>query len=280
MALLITGGRGFLGRHLAARAAERGLTVHLAEGDLREAETARRAVAGSRPEAIVHLATVARRPGDPWELLADELAMTGAVLRAAAEIVPAATVLVPGSAAHYGMGAGEPLREDAPQRPVSAYGALKCVVETACRDLPRPASLRLLLPRVFNLVGPGQPPYAPVAGWAQRVARGERTIPVGNLDVVRDFLDVRDAADALLALLERGAEGVVNVGAGHGVRLRDLFDLLGAEPEPDPALARPHDPPVVVADTSRLREATGWRPAVPLERSVADLLAEEAACAR
>jgi len=108
---------------------------------------------------------------------------------------------------------------------------------------------------------------------------------VGNLDVVRDFTDVRDVVRAYWALLDRGATGalarpatVYNVCSGRGVRLGDvlarLIELAGVNVEvrQDPARFRPADIPVLVGDPSRLRAATGWEPRIALESTLRDLL--------
>ncbi len=105
----------------------------------------------------------------------------------------------------------------------------------------------------------------------------EPVLRVGNLDSVRDFLDVRDVVDAYWRLLDRGAPtDVYTVASGRGVRLRSLVDeliaLAGVEPEVeiDPKRYRPADH--WVGDASRLRAVTGWEPMVPLRQTLDDLL--------
>lgn len=263
--LLVTGARGFLGRHLTAAATERGWEVVVPEGDLREAPV------GTGADAVVHLAST-RGGDDPWASLAGELAMAGNVLGAAG------TVLIPGSAAQYGMAGPEPVAEDFPTVPLSAYGAVKCVLEAACLAEPLRGPARVIWARSFNMLGPGQGVDAPVAAWARQIAGGARVVRTGDLDVVRDFLDVRDVADVYLDLVESDFAGVVNVGSGEGVRLRDVFDALSggaASAELDPSLTRATDPPAVVADVTRLRGVIGREPRRrPLAESVADVLAE------
>jgi GDP-4-dehydro-6-deoxy-D-mannose reductase len=106
------------------------------------------------------------------------------------------------------------------------------------------------------------------------------TLRTGNVDVVRDFLDVRDVADAFLDLVAGGFAGVVNVGSGVPVTLRAVIDELiaqagtAAELRPDAALMRRQDPPHVVAEVALLRRATGFTPRFALGDSLADVLAE------
>jgi GDP-4-dehydro-6-deoxy-D-mannose reductase len=283
--LLLTGAGGFVGRHLAERARARGLAVHAAEGDLGDAAHVDALVARLRPAAAVHLASVRTRAGgDAWAWLAGDVALTGALLGAFARHAPGAPVLIPGSAAQYGLGADRPLREDDALAPVSAYGAIKCVLERAATTAALRGELRVIWARSFNHVGPGQGPDAPVAAWASRLAAAERAgggvLKTGRLDVVRDFLDVRDVADAYLDLLATPAEGPVNVCSGVPVRLAELVEMLVGEAraevrvERDPALERAVDPPLVVGDPARLRALTGWTPAVDLRASVHAVLEE------
>lgn len=283
--VLVTGATGFVGAHVLARARARGLEAVAARGDLRDPEAARLSVAETRPAAVLHLASARGRAGDDvWSWLADDLLMAGNVLEAVRTFGPDAPVLVPGSAAQYGLVGPGALAETAPTVPVGAYGAAKSVLEAACTSTALRGGARVIWTRSFNHVGPGQGVEAPVPSWAKQIAEAETAgsgvLRTGQLEVVRDFLDVRDVADAYLELVASSAEGVINVCSGVGVRLRDVADamvgLSGASiaVEQDPALERPVDPPHVVGDPSRLRELTGWTPSIDLERSLQDVLDE------
>lgn len=289
--LLVTGAGGFVGRHVVACARRQGLNVELAACDLRATAAVDELVAGSAPAAVVHLAASPRLPGvDPWHTLTEDVAMAGALLAAVAVHVPESPVLVAGSAAQYGMGLADPLRESDALAPLSPYGASKCVLERACTDRALNRGVRVIWARAFNHVGPGQGPDAPVAQWARQVAAaeldGRGTLRTGTLDVVRDFLDVRDVADAYIALVRSPAEGAVNVCSGEPTPLSLLVELVVAratvaiELERDPALERRGDPPVVVGDAGRLRALTGWAPAVELADSIGELLDECRAAVR
>jgi len=280
--VLVTGASGFVGRHLVERAAVHGIEAVAAEGDLRRPEAARAAVGDTRPSAVVHLAGVL--PGMPagaCAALSEDATMAANVLAAVAEIAPEAPVLIPGSAAEYGLGPPVPLTESMPLAPVSAYGAAKLALERACLATE---GVRVIAARAFNHLGPGQGPGAPVAAWARQLADAERAgsgvLRTGDLDPVRDLLDVRDVADAYLALVGSDAEGPVNVCSGRPRALREvverLVELCSAEVsmELDPALVRSVDPPHVVGDPTRVRELTGWEPRLDLDRSLRDVLEE------
>jgi GDP-4-dehydro-6-deoxy-D-mannose reductase len=109
----------------------------------------------------------------------------------------------------------------------------------------------------------------------------EPVLHVGNLEARRDFLDVRDVARAYLLAIQRARPGTVyNVGSGTTHSVRDVLDQLLAhtstpiEVRYDPARGRPADLPLLLADATRFRVATGWRPTIPLATTTADILAE------
>jgi GDP-4-dehydro-6-deoxy-D-mannose reductase len=154
-------------------------------------------------------------------------------------------------------------------------------METAART-----GLKVIVVRPFQQTGPGQDERFVVPALAKRLrgARlaGARVIKVGNLEPVRDFLDVRDVCEALVTLLVQGKSGeVYNIATGQGIRLHDLFRRLAATigvdaiAEVDPALVRPSDIPYFVGDASKLRNLTGWEPKIPLEQTIADLAVDQ-----
>jgi GDP-4-dehydro-6-deoxy-D-mannose reductase len=122
-----------------------------------------------------------------------------------------------------------------------------------------------------------------VPAFAQRIRAARRLkapgVKTGNLEPVRDFLDVRDVVEAYLALLTRGKPGeVYNVAGGLGISLAEIFNMLAelegirAMPEVDAELTRPSDIPHLVGDATRLRKATGWEPRIALEQTLKDLV--------
>ena len=283
--VLVTGSTGFVGRHVLERARSRSFNAVAASGDLRDPEVARALVEETRPHAVLHLASArARRGADMWGALADDLLMAGNVLGAVGAARLESVVLFPGSAAQYGLSGSERLAETAPTVPVGGHGAAKSVLEAACLAPALRGPVRIIWTRSFNHVGPGQGLEAPVPNWARQVAEAEQlelgTLRTGNLDSVRDFLDVRDVADAYLELIASDAEGIVNVCSGHGVRLREIAESmaeLSAAPltiEQGSELERAVDPPHVVGDPTLLRELTGWSPSFGLEQSLRDVLDE------
>jgi GDP-4-dehydro-6-deoxy-D-mannose reductase len=173
------------------------------------------------------------------------------------------------------------LREDDPIGPSSPYAVSKLAQEMLARRSTLP---RVLVTRPFNHAGPRQAPSYVTSSFARQVAEIEsgRRAPVlrvGNLDAERDITDVRDTVRAYRLLVERGrARRPYNICCGRAYRVSDLLDLLLAQSrvpiavEIDPARLRPNDNPIILGDPSRIAEEAGWRPEIPMERTLADLL--------
>lgn len=243
-------------------------------------------------DAVIHLAGLAsvsdslHDPGLAWEVNAVGtvrlLEAIGSRLASSGGWDP--VVLLVSTGEVYGRGTGgHPRSEDAPVAPVSPYAASKAALELAGLEAWRRRGLRVVVARPFPHTGPGQSSRFVVPAFIARLqearASAAAAVPTGNLDPVRDFLDVRDVVDAYLALVERGEPGqVYNVASGRGIGLRELFariaELVGcrAVPEPDPSLARAADIPHLVGDAGRLRAATGWSPRFTLDETLRQMI--------
>jgi GDP-4-dehydro-6-deoxy-D-mannose reductase len=258
--------------------------------DLKSAESVR-AVVEERPEAVIHLAAIAsgaearKDPGLAWEVNAAgtaRLAEGLGALRQAGEADP--VLLLVSTAEVYGAIDAPRLRTEAdPVVPVSPYAASKAGAELAAQETGRRTGLRVMIARSFPHTGPGQTDRYVVAAFARRLRVAKQAmapvVKTGNLEPVRDFLDVRDVVEAYLALLQRGSSGqVYNVASGVGYDLRDVFTRLAgiigvrAVPEPDPQLIRSADVAHLVGDAARLRAATGWAPRISFDQTLQDLV--------
>jgi len=309
--VLVTGADGFVGRWMLRRLLADGHQVFgalrptgaspddgLTDGEreavrwlpleLTNGESVRMAV--DLPyDAVIHLAAVAsgpdaaRDPGFAWTVNAAGTARLTAVLGEARRLGRAdPLVLIASTGEVYGRGqGGRPRVETDPLLPCSPYAASKVGAETAALEVWRRNGLRVIVARAFAHTGPGQDPRFVVPAFARRLRQareiGAPAVKVGNLEPVREFLDVRDVVDAYVRLLERGEPGeVYNVAGGKGIGLRELFDRLSrlldvrVIPETDPTLVRPADIPDLVGDGAKLRRATGWAPAHALDDTLRD----------
>lgn len=188
-----------------------------------------------------------------------------------------------GSAAEYGLiRYGVPVTESTPARPAGMYGATK-LAGTRLVEVARMAGLDAVVLRVFNVVGAGAPDDGLPGRAAARVRQALESgtdVRLGPLDAVRDFVDARDVADAVLAAAAAPTlpHAVLNVGSGKGVQartlVRELLAISGYDAtvhEDAPGSVRSADLPWQQADITRALQDLGWRPRRDLPESVADL---------
>ena len=294
----MTGGDGFIGQHLVEHLLGRGhqvtatmlgevpsdgtlspparAAVEWTRLDVRDTDAVAAVVSAARPRRIFHLAgfssgaEASRRSHDALAVNgAGTLSLVEAVARVSADVQ---AVVVAGSADSYGRGRGGPMGERTPLRPLSVYGATKAAQDVLARGVGAALGVPVVVARLFPLLGPGQRPVFALPSFCRRalaIRRGTREprLSVGNLDVARDFTDVRDGVRALadIADLDGTRHMAYNVCSGVATKIRRLLDWVveRAEIEPeivrDPALVRRGEPEVVVGDPARLRAATGWR---------------------
>lgn len=309
MKVLVTGGGGFVGAHMVEFLREHqpraqiftllrpGQPARLGsfeevvpiEADLEKPEQVRQALELARPDRIVHLAaqsSVRRSWDDPEETWRTNVLGLLHLLEGIRAVSLSPRVLVVGSSDEYGRvdAEAQPVAEDAALRPSSPYAASKVAQGFLALQYAIGHQLGVVRTRTFPHTGPGRGAVFAESSFARQVAeieagRAGPLLRVGNLEVVRDYTDVRDVVRAYWALLDRGdAGGIYNVCSGRGVRLREMLDTLcelagvEVEIEVDPERLRPSDLPVLVGDPTRLRAATGWEPRYPLEQSLGELL--------
>ena len=252
------------------------------------------ALATCRAEAVIHLAAVAsgadarQDPGYAWNANAAGTArLVEAIGRSKAAGASDPLLVVVSTGEVYGAGPGRPLTETDPVHPRSPYAASKWGAEIAARECADRAGLRLVIARAFPHTGPGQHQKYVVPALAARLRTAKRVsapvIKTGNLDPIRDLLDVRDVARAYRLLLEHGSPGqVYNVASGVGTRLADVVDRLmdflayRVILESDPALRRENDLPYLVGDPTRIQRDLGWMPTIALDQTLKELLDAQA----
>ena len=286
MKLLLTGANGFVGRHAQAALPCTPLPKGL---DLRDRAALTAAVAAIQPDAVLHLAAQSFVPAsfeDPRETFDINLYGTLNLLEALHGARFKGRMLFVGSGDTYGQvpEAALPVREDQPLRPRNPYAVSKVAAEALCHQWSQTSAFEIIMVRPFNHIGPGQSSRFAIADFARQVMeirRGRRApiLQVGDLDVTRDFTDVRDVVRAYGTLLERGRNGgVYNVCSGREYRLRDLLGQLlalagvDATVEQEPTRLRHAEQRRMVASFEALYRDTGWQPAVSMNESLQDLL--------
>jgi GDP-4-dehydro-6-deoxy-D-mannose reductase len=293
---LVIAGTSFVGRHLLAALPERRVPFHTTSRSLRPSHLTCDLLRGPDVDALIEAvrprwifvcagATVHSSPDD---LHAVHVHATETLLQATARHAPHAVTVLFGSAAEYGPVPPErmPISEDVTPRPSSSYGQSKLAqLQTAVR-LATEKGLRVHVVRPFNLIGPGLGGQYFAASLCARLRQARRqghrgAIRIDNGHATRDWVDVRDAADAVLRLAfdappAAGTVGVYNIATGqetsvltvaeHMCGLAGAFHAVDAGRTASRSLIERS-----AGDSGRLRAATGWQPRVPWQHSAAEL---------
>jgi len=189
-----------------------------------------------------------------------------------------------GSSEQYGIVPQDalPLSEQTPLRPSSPYAAARIAQEHLSLIYAKSFNLDIVCTRSFNHLGPGQPDKfvaSSIARQFARVAKGlQKNISVGNVTIIRDFIDVRDVVRGYHFLLKKGVPGeVYNICSGTGIAIADLIELFrqisGINPEVsiDACLLRPVENPNVVGSFRKLQNDTAWKPEITLKDSLTEM---------
>jgi len=306
--VLVTGALGFVGPYLVEalrRSYENNIEIiatakkagqHAMLGPVRAIDVTDRAavedaIAGANPTHVIHLAGIAAPTAvnaDPDEAWRVHLQGTLNLARVILKRAPDCWLINVGSALVYGESAkaGRALDENALLAPLDEYSASKAAADLALSPLIR-SGLKCIRLRPFNHTGPGQSEAFVVPAFAAQIARIEARltppiIRVGNLDAQRDFLDVRDVANAYVLVMknsERLESGtVLNIASGIPRRISDILASLIARSrveisvEQDPMRQHPGDLPVLLGDASRARRLLHWKPEYSFEDTLTALL--------
>jgi GDP-4-dehydro-6-deoxy-D-mannose reductase len=299
--VLVTGGTGFVGPHLIRLLKSRSSTIAVIASadetsrqetgveyyalDIRRADQVRSVVHEFSPTHVYHLAGISAVDAS-WRnpRLTFEVNVLGAynLFEAAMSLASPPRILNVSTSQVYA-GSSATLTETSPPGPDNPYAASKAMAEML-RVQYRKSSGGIITARSFNHTGPGQMPNFVLPSIAKQFAEMEAglrpsQLTAGNLEVKRDFTDVRDVVVAYSALIERGrTDEVYNVCSGSAVRLGDIvqkFEAISgieARIDTDPARIRSNEVPVICGDSTKIRSDTGWSPQIPLEKTILDLL--------
>ena len=310
MRVLVTGITGFVGSHFAEYALARGAEVvgsyrwrsrtehiehirgrlRLIDCDLRDMSSVHHLIDDARPDWVIHLAAQSF-VGTSWQapvetFMTNTLAQIN-LLEAVRTRAPGSRFLTIGSSEEYGFVTEDelPITEDTPLRPLSPYAVSKVAQDLMGYQYWKSYGMHIVRSRAFNHEGPRRGDVFVTSNFARQIAEIERglrepVMAVGSLKNRRDYTDVRDIVRGYWLLLERGEPGeVYNLCSGRAWVIQEILDFLlgearvrGITVREDPARLRPSDVPVLRGDAARILAGVGWRPEIPFEDTLRDIL--------
>lgn len=302
--ILVTGANGFVARHLVSALKAVGdeiVGVDVGRDaawavdryygcNLLGAEAIKIILTIERPDVIVHLAavsSVAQSWKSPVESFLNNTNIFLNVVESVRALGLRTRILSVGSSEEYGNipSSEVPIREEHPLAPASPYAVARVSQEQLSSLYAKGFGLDVVMTRSFNQIGPGQRTDFVVPSFLAQLKKGKDAgqkvvrVQVGDLSIVRDFLDVRDAVAAYLLLIDRGVSGeAYNICSGVGRTLNEVLGIVarivGIEVEAcvDPQRIRPADNKVILGSNEKMRQL-GWCPTYTLEASLQDMLA-------
>ena len=308
--ILVTGVTGFAGSHLVDYMLTRGDCeifgiqrwrsrteniehfrdkITLLECDLRDAASTLRTVEQVNPDWIFHLAAQSFVPTSwmaPTESLTTNVLGQLNIFEAVRRVGLKCRIQLACSSEEYGMVYQDevPIKETNPLRPLSPYAVSKVAQDMLGYQYWMSWRVDCVRTRGFNHEGPRRGPVFVSSDFAKQIADIEKgrkppVVHVGNLEAQRDFSDVRDMVRAYWLALEKCEPGeAYNICTGQAWSIQRVLDaLLGMtkakiEVRQDPARLRPSDVPILLGDNSKFVKATGWKPTIPFEQTLRDML--------
>ena len=297
--LLVTGGNGFVGKQLcllesAGKIPDWQLQIPVTDFDLLRPDSIDATLQDECPDAVIHLAGQTFVPEafrDPQRTLEVNLLGTLNLLQALKRRGFSGTFLYVSSGDVYGQVAEDdlPVVESLAPRPRNPYAVSKVAAELLCQQWSYSEPWRIIVARPFNHIGPRQGEAFVIPSMARQLVRVRQglqpaQLEVGDVDVTRDFLDVRDVLQAYLALLKHGRNGeIYNVCSGVEQRVRDLImqmaKLAGVEVDlvQDASRMRLSEQRRVVGCSKKLQKETGWKPGTSITETLQSVLSDWAA---
>lgn len=307
--VLITGIAGFAGSHLAELLLSQGHEVyglcrprsktdhiesiksklHLEDADLLDSHSLYTTIARIKPDYIFHLAAQSFVPTSwvsPSVTLEVNVVGSANIFEAVRQVGINPVIQIACSSEEYGLVHADeiPIKETNPLRPLSPYAVSKVAMDYLGYQYHRSYGLNIVRTRGFNHTGPRRGETFVTSNFAKQIAmiekgKQEPVIHVGNLEAQRDWTDVRDMVGGYLVAVQKCDPGeVYNICSGKAVKVADMLNLLlsyskmKVETKEDPARMRPSDVPVLVGDNTKFVQKTGWKPEIPFEKTMEDLL--------
>jgi len=309
--ILITGISGFAGSHLTDYILDNKLgevsgtirgkstkmdniehvkdKINLLKCDITDYFSTKLAIKEFDPDYIFHLAAqsyVLESWRSPYETLNSNIIGSLNIFEAVKEINPDIRVQIASSSEIYGKVYEDelPIKETNPLRPLSPYAVSKVAMDLMGYQYNQSYGLNIIRTRTFNHTGPRRGEVFVASNWAKQIVQIEKGIQepvvlVGSLTSKRDFTDVRDIVRGYWTAIEKGEPGeAYHICSGETHTMQELLDTLVSlsdvtiKTKEDPARLRPSDVKILLGDCSKFKEKTGWKPEIPLKKTLLDLI--------
>lgn len=247
-------------------------------------------VCSFQPDYILHLASMSS-VGDSWKRPIECFKNNTNIFLNLIESIRlnkvACRILSVGSSEEYGKIdlSSLPLNETTPLFPISPYAIARVSQEMLSKCYVESFNLDIILTRSFNHIGIKQKEQFVIPSFIKQIIEkmnNNKSIEIntGNLEIIRDFLDVRDVVRAYYLLLKKGTKGeIYNVCTGKGYSLEQVIEIISnilqvnVTINQENALIRPNDNPVIIGNNSKIKEHTDWSPIYSIEESLKEIIA-------
>ncbi|MFD1466654.1 GDP-mannose 4,6-dehydratase [Hymenobacter caeli] len=307
--ILITGFTGFVSKYLLDHLADiednftilglsrsqhfdefsiKNLTISVKKVDLNSQHQLKEILDKFRPEFIYHLASdssVSYSWTSPIESFQNNTNIFLNLVESVRELNLRCRILSVGSSEEYGIVdlKNIPLLEDTPLNPVSPYAVARVSQELLSKVYVQGYGLDIVMTRSFNHIGPNQKDNFVISSFAKQIVKYKlglvSGIEVGNINIIRDFLDVRDVVRAYTALVATGKEGeVYNICSNQGYSLKEVIDKMmliagiDCEYNVNANLIRPSDNPIIVGDNAKIKQQCKWEQLIPFDKTLSDII--------
>ena len=243
-----------------------------------------------RPDYLLHLASISS-VGHSWNHPQESFVNNTNIFLNLVEQIRIENInckiLSIGSSEEYGIVSKEdlPIKEDCRLNPVSPYAVARVSQEMISQIYQKGYGMNIVMTRSFNHIGPGQKDIFVISSFAKQLVKihakttADNTVVVGDISVIRDFLDVRDVVKAYYKLLKEGKSGeIYNISSGIGISLNEILDkmceILGITIiiKRSEKLIRPNDNPILIGNANKLKNELGWHPSYTINESLIDIL--------
>ena len=263
--------------------------VNFIECELKDPFSVKSLITQSKPDVIFHLAAQSFVPtswNSPQDTLVNNILSEVNIFEAVRQTDIDPVIQIACSSEEYGLVYPNevPITENNPIRPLSPYAVSKVSQEYLAYQYHKSYGLKTIVTRTFNHTGPRRGQVFVTSNFARQVVEIEKglkdpVLEVGNLSAKRDFTDVRDTVRGYWLAVTNGVPGeVYQICSGKAYSIQEVIDILISltkvkiEVRQDPARMRPSDVPILLGSYEKFREQTGWKPEIPFEQTLRDLL--------